>query len=215
MENNVETIASESEIASSGSSEEADPKVTNGGAFLTPAQWQEIRTYYERGEKKTPELAELYGITRSAISQHFKKHKVVWASRAISEATSGLTAPPPPPAALTFEDKRSSRIEQTREESYNWARIIAVESMKAIMEARAAGTPIGTLKEVIRVFRMQTALLAESGTFRLNILEADKHVNEEVLPSIKIEDLSEDDIKLIRSGEEDDIDLDEDEVITE
>ncbi len=177
---------------------------------LTAEQWAAIRDRYERGGVKAADLAREYGISTSAISQHFKKYKVVAGGRAKAEAEAEVAATaaaaPPAPAKLTFADKRLAREEQTREEGYNLIRMARMKQARALAEAEKTGTPIAAMKEAVRVYRMQIASIAEAVRFELEILQSDKFIKEDELPNIEIRDLSDEEAEALASGptEEDD-----------
>lgn len=178
------------------------------GKRLSAAQRREVCDLYAGGKMKVTALAEKYGVTKSAISQLLKKHGVTWASRVVEEAKAEIESvgrEKPPERDPTFADRRQARIEQTREESYNWMRMLAMKSLRVMAEAERTGAPIATLKETIRVYRMEADLLAVSSKMRLEVLEAHEHIDEADLPQIVIRDLTEDDI----ASDEDDIEIDD------
>ncbi len=178
---------------------------------LTEEQWKEIRERYERGGVKATDLAREYGISSSALSQHFKKYKVVAGARACIEAeaeVAATAAASPPPPKLTFSDKRVAREEQTREEGYNLIRMARMKQARALAEAEKTGTPIAAMKEAVRVYRMQIASIAEAVRFELEILQSDKFIKEEELPNIEIRDLSDEEAEELAGapvGEDDEI----------
>jgi hypothetical protein len=229
MENELETDTSgdetsapeneqvSGELTVSENSEESARRAS--GKSLSAEQWTEIRDAYERKSTPITILAEKYGVSKSAISQHFKKHKVARGALAGEEALAAVeaaakTAPAPEP---TFAEKRTARIVQTREETYNWLRMLSVRGLKMLAEAEASGSVPASVKESTRTLAIQTKQIIEAGDCRLRMLEADKHVNEEELPQIHIRDLTEEDILKIR--EEDDENEDgveeDDSVVTE
>lgn len=172
----------------------SEPAEKVAGKRLSDAQRKEICDLYAAGKMKVTALAEQFGVTKSAISQLLKKNEVIWASRLAEEASEKIeraAREAPPARDPKFAEKRMSRIEQTREESYNWMRLVQMKALKIQQEAELSGTPIATLKETIRVLRMQVAMIAESSRFRLEVLDAHEHRDEAELPQIIIRDLAE------------------------
>ena len=177
---------------------------------LTDAQWAEIKEFYELGQKSISELAADYGITRQALSQRFKQHGITGGSRAHEVAAaiaSGVATGAQTAAASVgaqgvekYNDHRTAWIEETRVTGYKalkdaarLARSIVADHIK---KASAAGaTPImSAIDDDLKAVHRFQKILAENTITRLNVLRSDDIVDEESLPTITFDDLTDDDI---------------------
>ena len=105
---------------------------SGSGKRLTDAQWKEIRDKFELGQARGGKLAQEYGVSAMAISKHFRKHGVVFGSRAHElNAPKSSSAPAP---TQTFAEKRDKRIEDTKEQAYQGAQALHLAMMKIMKD---------------------------------------------------------------------------------
>lgn len=191
---------------------------------LTDAQWAEIVTLYELGEHSAADLSKRFGVTPSALSQHFKKNGIVKGSRSgeIAKAVEKEVKAAHVAAVVTFESKRRQRIEETRENTYLFLDNISKSAMKLLVEAGKASLPPASVYADLKALRLAAAIVEQTRVGRLDVLQANRDIDEESLPNLVIDDLTDDDIKAhhARNEAESDDDIlpsvdDEDEIISE
>ena len=210
----LEVLAAEEEAAEPVEEpvEKPAPEVEEKAKRLTEAERQEVCDLYAAGKMKVTQLAEKFGVTKSAISQLLKREGVIWASKVIEEVKAETDAMVKTSAErpLAFADKRQLRIEQVREESFEIVRRLRVAAYRKMGEAERMGTPIPTLKETMNVFKRLIDMQIDASNHLLNdLLEANSHVNQEELPNIIIRDLTEEEIAGMTDESEDELLLDE------
>ena len=175
---------------------------TAGKRRLTPAEWAEIETLYELGTKTAAELSELYNVTPSALSQHFRKNGIHKGSRAgeIAKAVNNGVAAAADEAARKFGDERHKRIEDTKQQSYNDAVITRQLALRRVQESlKPGGIPLSTkeLRDIQRV-------LDASRNMRYAILEIGKDEGDGELPVLPIRNLTEAEITEVREEQDED-----------
>jgi hypothetical protein len=195
---------------------EADPEQEKSQPKrLSPEQWREIETHWECGTMRTVEICRHYGITPSAVTQHFdalkkagtpiiKNSKKGQIQKAAAAAAVAQTAG----AVSGFETKRKSRIETTKESLYASSVINHMEFHKIQQQIRA-GTI--TPKEAVSDFkalRMAESFITLNRENRYSLLDVENDVAERDLPVLVFEDLTEAEIKAIQESDDDFDDLD-------
>lgn len=161
---------------------------------LSPAEWAEIRTLWELGTVPSiTVLAEQFGVTPSAISQHFKKNDVRKGSK------SHLVAKEVEDARKSKAAERAAQIDQVKKESIEWATFIGKATMQEVVEAKKQGQNVGDRMPNIKALRTAMATLREVRGERYHVLEIDDHVNEKELPDLTVRDLSDEEIEHMRN----------------
>jgi len=182
---------------------------------LTPAEWAEIRNLYEMGMMKAKDLAEKYGVSRSAISQYFTKHGVTWNSRK-EEMEKKVEE-----SVITFAMKRKQRIEETKTQTYELDAAINAFSRKLLADAIKGSIPLSTREKELKALHKLAVVNTLTRQGRYAVLDAEREIDEAELPEIRIRDLSKEEIERLREKDEDELeDLlsiggDDDEVVDE
>ena len=180
---------------------------------LSDEQWAEARALCETGVMRGSEIARKFGVSASAVSQHFTANGVTYGSKraSVTAAVTAAAAGKIAEAVAPFAAKRVERIEETKSQHYQYAAWIAQENMRLMVDAKKAGSAISTVANDIKTLRYAMATLAMARQERYAVLEADKHTDVEELPSIEIVDLTDMQIKELRdSALMDDLDIAED-----
>lgn len=172
------------------------------GKRLTDAEFAEASELYELGTAGLSELSETFGISRQGLSRRFKDAGVKRGSRAheaAAAAGAAAKAAPSPSAAAAidrFSDKRADWIEETRLEGVNalkqvrlLARKIVADNLKAVPTR-----PMAAVDDDLKAVQRFNKILVDNLQTSLDILRANEHVDEEDLPSLKIEDLTNEEI---------------------
>lgn len=178
------------EASSSGASK-SEPS-SSSGKRLTEEEFQQARDLYETGKRTLIEIAGDLGISRQALSRRFKDAGVVKGSRAAEVATAGHKAAVA--AAERYSDKRAAWIEETRltavnvlKQSLTLARVTLIENVKAKRPPAAIDDDIKTLSRYNR-------LLIDNIEATLRVLNADEHIDEDSLPELVIQNLTNEDV---------------------
>lgn len=196
--------------------EDIDEEVKSGESSssykrISDADYAMAREKYELGTAGVTELADLIECSRQALSQRFQKDGVVRGSRK-DELVAATKS-----AAVTevdrFHDKRLEWIEQTRVSGYNLLKQGQLMMNKEVAEALKAGRALGTSDDNLKAIARYIKTTIEATDARLAILQADREENEETLPALKIEDLTDDDIVRHHKNITGDEDLDVDELL--
>ncbi len=172
----------------------------NSGRRLTDAEFAEARELYELGKAGLVDLADQYGISRQALSDRFKRvgsKKGMRAHEVAAATRKAATASPSAAASATierFSDRRSDWIEETRINGYRQLKLARGLAQKAIQDAIAAGRAVSTADDDLKAVMRLNKILCDNIESTLTLLEADKHVDENDLPTLNIEDLTNEDI---------------------
>lgn len=211
------------EIAEAEASGDETRVGSGTGKRLSDETWEEIRRIYEHDEASggVTELAARFSVSKQAIHQHFRKHKVVRGSKkkkAIEEGTKKSIG------AEEWARQRAERIAQVRTAQFQSNLVLQAEVMKIVAESRAAGTPIHLRSADVKTLDKAADVLTKTRNALMEVLDAANYVDDVDLPTLLVDDLSQAQIEEARKGaDEDDLgaedleDLagDEDEVVIE
>lgn len=168
---------------------------------MTDAQFSIARERYELGTHGLVELADEFGVSRQALSKRFKNNGVKKGSRAHELAEAAGTAQKEATAAAEkaserFNERRAELIEETRMEglkALKQARLIAQKTIVDEMK-KSSGASLGNIDDDIKVIARYSKTLLDNLEGSLRILKSDEHVDEEDLPGLVIEDLTNEEI---------------------
>ncbi|PZR92262.1 MAG: hypothetical protein DI537_13830 [Stutzerimonas stutzeri] len=174
----------------------------SGSRRLSDAEFAEAKELYELGQLGLVELADKYGVSRQALSKRLRGAGAVKSSRAheiaaaASAAAKGAAASSAAAVAERFADRRAEWIEETRLEGVNalkqarlLARKIVAEQVKKASTGIAA--PMAAIDDDLKAVQRFNKILIDNIGEALRILKADEHVEEEDLPGLRIEDLTD------------------------
>lgn len=172
----------------------------SAGRRLTDAEFAEAKELYELGKAGLSDLADQFGITRQALSSRFKNAGAVKGSRAHELAHAAKSAAASATGASAariverFSDKRGEWIEETRINGFRQLKLARQLAQKVIQDAIAAGRSVATADDELKAVMRLNKILCDNIEHTMNLLEADKHVDEDDLPTLNIEDLTDEDI---------------------
>jgi hypothetical protein len=187
-------------------SEEVEAKVEikegsgSSGKRLTDAEFAEAKELYELGKAGLTDLADQFGVTRQALSARLKNAGAVKGSRAHEVAAAAKKAATSAPSAAAagaierFSDKRGEWIEETRINGFRQLKLARQLAQKVIQDTIAAGRPVAAADDDLKAVMRLNKILCDNIEHTLHLLEADKHVDENDLPTLNIEDLTNEDI---------------------
>ncbi|MGV1754844.1 hypothetical protein [Agrobacterium sp. CG674] len=182
---------------------EGEDKTKEGsgdGARLSDADFAEIRELYELGKSGITDLSETYGVSRQALSRRFKKAGVTRGSRAHEVAAATKTAVASAPSASTaaaierFADKRADWIEETRLNGVAALKQASMIARKIVLDNLKAGNAMAVVDDDLKAVQRFNKILVDNIGAALNLLRANDHTDEEDLPSLTLEDLTNEEI---------------------
>lgn len=182
-----------------------DEKDQSDRKRLTPEQWRQIEEHWEYGTR-TKEICAEFGVTPQAVTQHMRGlPHIKKASKQRPGMTPALPAAPPAPIS-DFESKRRERIEQTKEHIYrsssaNWALFSRIQ--KELLEGKRN---LESCEKAFKVLRQGETFLQLNRGNRYAVLDIENDINEQNLPTLVLEDLTKEEIRVIQESSEDDFD---------
>lgn len=186
--------------------EETEAEGSGGSSRrLSDAEFAEARELYELGKSGLGDLADAYGISRQALSRRFKAVGAIKGSRAHEAAAAAAKAAAGAPSTSVakalerYADKRADWIEETRLEgvqALKQARMIARKIVADQIKKAATGVPapLSAVDDDLKAIQRLNKILCDNLNTALDILRANEHVDEEDLPSLTIEDLTNEEI---------------------
>lgn len=160
------------------------PAVTKP-ARLSEADFVTCVDLYERGINSLSELADKFKITRQALHKRLQDAGIKKNSRA-GEA---VVAP-----AERFVDNQARYVEETRMQGYQSLRQVQMIARKIALDAMKALKPMSSVDEDLKAVGRLNKILCDNIQTTLRVLKADDFVDELDLPSLQIEDLTDEDI---------------------
>lgn len=180
-------------------SEEEDKDGSGGKRRITDADFAAMKELYELGKLGVTELSDEFGVSRQAISKRFKDAGIVRGSRAHElAATAGAAV-----KAVTerFAESKAQWIEETRIEAVKTlkqTRLIGqrmvVDAMKGAAAAGATAGSLAGIDDDMRALGRYNKLIIDNYNAALGILKADEHVDDEDLPNLTVDDLTNEDV---------------------
>lgn len=172
--------------------EESRETASGSKKRLTDAEFATAVELYELGKSGIAELAEDFGVSRQTLSKRFKEAGVVKASRAneIAAAVGAVQKA----QAERFADRRAELIEETRMAGLNALKQARLIGQKIVVDQMKAPAPMSGVDDDLRALGRFNKILIDNLEATLRILKADEHIDEEDLPILTIEDLTDQDI---------------------
>lgn len=173
----------------------------NKNKRMTDAEFASATEKYELGTMGISDLADEYGISRQALSKRFKNAGVIRSSRKdeIAKATAKSEKDAAAKAAATaerFTDIRSEKIEETRIQGFSalkQARMLTQKILIDEMKKPTGGNP-EFIDGSLRAMGRYNKILVDNLDATLKLLKSDEHVDEEDLPQLIVEDLTDQEI---------------------
>jgi DNA-binding IscR family transcriptional regulator len=180
---------------------------------LKPEEWREIEMLWEYDLMKTKAIAEKFGITPSAVTNHFqelkKKGAVIARGAKKNEAIKALkvaVAAPPPKPPSEFESKRKDRIETAKQWRYREAAFHNAHVQKLQQQINdGTKTWIGAASEIKAIQRMGKVILDAQAMLEA-ALNITGDIDEASMTLLEFRDLTSDEIQEIQQSASDDLD---------
>jgi predicted DNA binding protein len=179
--------------------EELEESESAGRRSLSDGELAEIRELYELGKAGLAEIASKYGVTRQALSKRLKAVGAVKGSRAhelaaavkVAAVTSSVATIA---ASERFADRRAAWIEDTRIQGVQALKQAQLIARKIVADQLRATAPLAAKDEELKTLQRFNKILVDNIAAQIALLQADDHVDPTALPSLRIEDLTDDDI---------------------
>lgn len=175
-------------------------EASGGVKRLSDAEFAEARELYELGKAGLADLADTYGISRQALSKRFKDAGAVRGSRAHEAAAAVKAAVGTGPSSTAaaaierFSDKRADWIEETRLQGIKQLKLARQLAQKVVQDAIASGRSISAADDELKAVQRFNKILCDNLQNALDILRANEHVDEDALPILTLEDLTNEEI---------------------
>ena len=171
-----------------------------GGKRMSDAEFAEARELYELGKAGLADLADTYGISRQALSKRFKDAGALRGSRAHEAAAAVKAAVGSGPSSSAaaaierFADRRADWIEETRLQGIKQLKLARQLAQKVVQDAIASGRSISVADDDLKTVQRFNKILCDNLQNALEILRANEHVDEDDLPTLTLEDLTNEEI---------------------
>lgn len=164
---------------------------------FTDADFAAARELYELGKAGIAELAAEYGITRQTLSKKFKDAGAIKGSRAHEVA--GAAGAAAKAVEERYADRRAQWIEETRLESVKslkQVRLVGMNMLASVIKNTPPGQRPSTavIDDDLKALGRMNKILLDNYDGVLRILNADEHIDENDLPTLTVEDLTDQDI---------------------
>ncbi|OCP21910.1 MULTISPECIES: helix-turn-helix domain-containing protein [unclassified Ensifer] len=188
---------------------------------MPDADYAEAKELYELGKMRLSDLAERFNVSRQGLWKKFKKDGVVYGSRAaevsaavsagVKQAVTSTVGQQVSQALERYNDKRAEWIEETRTSGYKSLKQADMLAKKIVADAVKNSASMRTTDDDLKAVARFQKILVENTLTRLDILRANDMIDEDDLPEIHFEDLTDEDILkhhrengLIEEGEDPD-----------
>lgn len=192
------TEEDEEEVPASGQTTETETEEESSGPAyrrLTDAEFAKIREFYELGIKSMVDLADEFGVSRQTLSRRFKQEGVVKGSRAHEMAkVAGQALKQTEEERITFANQQAKWIEETRLGGYQALKRAELMTHKLILEGRAAAKSYEHMAEDLKVLERYSKIIQNNVAARLELLNTSEYVDEESLPMLRVEDLTDEEV---------------------
>ena len=168
-------------------------------ARLTPKQWAEAEALWESGEITYEGLAKRFGKDKRVFWEHFKRRGIVKGAKSAehkARVAAEVTKAAQEEAALL-----AARIRETKEFHYNVNDKLSKLVWAEILQARQNNEPVATRFNNLKALELAVSTLKKLREDRFVLLGIDKeeHVDEDSLPTLIIEELTQEQIEELRN----------------
>lgn len=166
---------------------------------LSPAQWEQVKLYWEMGTHTLAQLSTEFGIRADTIQRRLKADGVEKGAKAHEVASATKDAAQDELAKQAAENLQ--RIHSTKDDHYKWAEAIAKLVMAEIIDAKTSKSAISLKDANITALGKAAKTLEVLRKERYAILNLDKDDGDpDEMPELIISELSEDQIKEIQDA---------------
>lgn len=198
-------MTEETEKSPAAEEPEAQPKAQKR---LSPEQWGEIERHWEHETMRVKEICSHYGISPQAIRQHMTANPHIKKGSKAHLVKAAVAAPVGAAATVPsdFEAKKKERIEQTKEAIYRSSNANAALFGRLQKEIVDGTRTLEGTEKAFKALRVAEGFLKLSRDNRYAVLDIANDINEQDLPVLVFEDLTQDEIRKIQEGDDNDLD---------
>lgn len=168
---------------------------------LTPAEWAEAEALWESGEVTLDDLNKRFGIAATTISRHMTRKGIIKGANAHLHAMA--IKEKVLEVALGDSTKLAAKIAEMNDRYVNWYEMLAKMSMSELAVAKKGGkkfeTAAGNLKAIGQVLTNIKTCREES--WKLYGIDKEKDDGSDNLPELPINDLTEQEIGVLRNAQ--------------
>lgn len=165
---------------------------------LSPADWAEAQTLFERGEKSIQEIADMHGVSRQSIYQGFNRRGVKGQSRLdeVANETSDEAR------AAREERLKKANLKRDQYAAYNDA--LARIAIKKLLAADKAGN-ISTINADILTIKNTGVIIERARKEGWEIDKIDELLGDDdgMLPDLNVGEYSNEELEAINAANED------------
>lgn len=188
MSEDIEQLEKELEDADKGKSSKR----------LTPAEWAQIKLFWERGTHTLSDLSEMFGIRADTIQRRLKQDGVEKGARAHEAAEEAQVAAEEEMARQAVETMR--RIQDTKDSHYKWNEAIGKMVMQELVDARGKNQPVGARDANLAALNKAAKTLETVRKERYTLLGLDKEDGDpEEMDELIVSELTPDQIERMRA----------------
>lgn len=165
---------------------------------LTPAEWSQIKLFWERGTHTLADLSDMFGIRADTIQRRLKHDGVEKGARAHEAAAEAQAAAEEEMAKQAVETMR--RIQDTKDSHYKWNEAIGKMVMQELVEARSERKPVGLRDGNLAALNKAAKTLETIRKERYALLGLDKEDGDpEEMDELIVSELTPDQIERMRA----------------
>lgn len=154
---------------------------------LSDADYAEAVMLCETNQLGLVDLANKFGISRQGLARRFKSDGIIRGSKEPSVATAA-------PEAERFTTSRPTWIEETRTSGFLALKQANMLARKIVIDNVRAGGKMDVVDDQLKAVQRYNKILVDNLDATLRLLQADDFIDEEDLPVLQIEDLTDEDI---------------------
>lgn len=166
---------------------------------LSPAEWEQVKLYWEMGTHSLSQLADEFGIRADTIQKRLKADGIEKGARAHEVASATRESAKNELAEQAAENLK--RVHSTKDDHYKWAEALAKLLMSEIVDAKQTGTAIGARDANITTLGKAAKTLEVLRKERYAILNLNKDDGDpDEMPELIISELNEEQIRDIQDA---------------
>lgn len=152
-----------------------------GAKRLSDEDYEYAVEAYESGEKNLVDLAAELDVSRQALSKRFKRNGVEKGSKKKAAEIA---------EEERYSEKRSEWIEKTRVSGYKALSQTQLIARKIVADQLRSGSTIDGVEGQLKAVQRYNKTLVDNIAATLSVLNADDHVDEDDLPMLVVEDMT-------------------------
>ncbi len=178
------------------------------GAYtrLTEKEWVKAEALYETGEMTQEEIAKKFNVHVATVRRRFSKNGIKAGSKAAAikeKVNDQLGKERAAEIGLLL-----GRIRETKEEHYKMASGLAKLTWAEVLKAKQDGSPVSVAMNNLKALDTAMSVLKKAREERYAVLglNGDEGDDDDLLPQLVVQELTEEQVEELRNGQDDDLD---------